>query len=149
MILPTSDHFADLDPHYVDMFGDPIMRIAMNLDSNALNASDYLAVACAPILTKLGATNIKTTKTAHTSIAPNDRWSAHQRGGARMGANSQTSVFNKWLQSWNVDNLFSAGEHVIMLGDNVTAGTHGIAPMSYLSAEGIKMYLKSPGPLVT
>jgi hypothetical protein len=46
-----------------------------------------------------------------------------------------------------VNNLFSAGEHVIMPGDNVTAGTHGIAPMSYLAAEGIKMYLKSPGPL--
>jgi len=123
----------------------------MTLDNteNSLNVSDYLAPIMASIvLPKLGATNISVRKTPHNQITHWDRWSAHERGGARMGSNPQTSVFNKWMQSWDVPNLFSVGEHNIMLGDTVTAGTHGIGPLSYVAVDGIKKYLESPGPLV-
>ncbi len=151
IILPTYDHFTDLDPHYEDMYGDPILRMCMDNDTNAPTCTNYFAQLpeATTLLQKLGATNIKTSVPAISSIAHVDRWSAHQRGGARAGANPSTSAFNAWLQSWTVDNVFTTGEHLQMLGDNVTPGTHGIGPYAYLASEGIQMYLKSPGPLAT
>jgi gluconate 2-dehydrogenase alpha chain len=150
-VLPQSTNYADLDPHYVDKFGDPIMRMTTDHDTNCLNASDYFAKlpAIETLLTKMGAQNVKVNSTPHASVAHYSRWSAHQRGGARIGANSTTSVFNQWVQSWNVPNVFSVGEHLMMLGDSDTPGTHGFAPYSYVAADGLKKYLMSPGPLVT
>ena len=146
-IIPTTDWFYDLDPHYIDMFGDPLLRMTMDADNNSINASNYLVDKAAEILTKMGCTNVNTSKVSLSSLPRNDRWSAHQRGGARMGSNPNTSVFNKWMQSWDVENVFSAGEHSITFGDSVTPGTHGIGPLAYIAADGIKKYLQSPGPL--
>ena len=75
-------------------------------------------------------------------------WQAHMRGGARIGADPATSVFNKWQQCWTSENLFAAGEITETTGDNTTAGTHAAGPMSYVAAEGIIKYLAAPGPLV-
>ncbi len=70
------------------------------------------------------------------------------RGGARTGAKAETSVFNKWMQCWDSENLFAASEICKTFGDNTTAGTHPVGAMAHLAADGIKKYLSSPGPLV-
>ncbi len=78
-----------------------------------------------------------------------DWWGHHMRGGARTGANSATSVFNKWMQCWTSENLFAAGEICDTFGDNITAGTHVAGAMAYLEADGIKKYLSNPGSLIS
>ncbi len=70
------------------------------------------------------------------------------RGGARTGEKPETSVFNKWMQCWDVENLFAASEICFTFGDNITAGTHPAGMQAYLAADGIQKYLKSPGSLV-
>jgi gluconate 2-dehydrogenase alpha chain len=65
-----------------------------------------------------------------------------------MGANPKTSVVNKYLQSWDVHNVFVMGSSVFPqnAGYNPT-GT--VAALAYWAADAIKSrYLKSPGPLV-
>jgi gluconate 2-dehydrogenase alpha chain len=65
-----------------------------------------------------------------------------------MGDKPGNSVINKYLQSWDVSNLFvmGAGAFPQNAGYNPT-GT--LAALAYFSADAIKnQYLKNPGPLV-
>jgi len=72
----------------------------------------------------------------------------HNTGGTITGDNPKTSVVNKYLQSWDVSNLFvmGAGAFPQNAGYNPT-GT--LAALAYMAADKIKSdYLKNPGPLV-
>lgn len=74
--------------------------------------------------------------------------SSHHTGGAIMGVSPETSVLNRYLQSWEASNLFVMGGAAFPqnAGHNPT-GT--IAALTYWSAQAItSQYLKSPGPLV-
>jgi gluconate 2-dehydrogenase alpha chain len=74
--------------------------------------------------------------------------STHNTGGTVMGADPATSVVNKYLQSWDVHNLFvvGAGNFPQNGGYNPT-GTVGA--LTYQALEAIKTkYLKKPGALV-
>ena len=74
--------------------------------------------------------------------------STHNTGGTMMGADPKTSVFNRYLQSWDAHNLFVQGASVFpqQHGYNPT-GTVGA--LAYWSAQAITtQYLKNPGPLV-
>jgi gluconate 2-dehydrogenase alpha chain len=146
--IPTTEKFADLDPHYVDTYGDPLARITKDWDANVTNAADYLAPIAGNILTKMGATNVTVNKGASPGTVHIDSFLAHERGGATTGTNPATSVWNKWMQNWDVENVFASGEICETFGDNTTAGTHPAGAMSYLAADGMKKYLASPGPLV-
>jgi gluconate 2-dehydrogenase alpha chain len=64
-----------------------------------------------------------------------------------MGKDRNTSVLNRYLQSWNVHNLFALGSGAFpQLGYNPT-GT--VAALAYWAAKAIRTrYLRDPGPLV-
>lgn len=149
--LPLLEHYADLDPHYSDIYGDPCARITLDWDANTYRVSNYLinkTTKITDILGKMGdPSKIKKNTVAELSQHV-DWWGHHMRGGARTGSNQATSVFNKWMQCWTSENLFAAGEICDTFGDNLTAGTHVAGAMAYLAADGIKKYLQNPGPLV-
>lgn len=70
------------------------------------------------------------------------------RGGAIIGDNPRTSVINKYLQTWDVPNVFTmgAGAFPQNAGYNPTAT---VAALTYHAAQRIiGQYLKAPGPLV-
>jgi gluconate 2-dehydrogenase alpha chain len=145
---PTTDWFMDLDPHYTDIYGDPVARLTLDYGTNYIKCANTLAPKYAELLTKMGATNV-TTSDPVTTESHATSWSAHIRGGARIGTDPTISVFNKWQQCWTSENLFAAGEITEPTGDNTTTGgTHPAGAGSYVAAEGIKKYLASPGPLV-
>ena len=83
---------------------------------------------------------------SHYSIVPYQ--STHNCGGAIMGADPSTSTLNRYLQSWDVSNLFVVGANAFPqnAGYNPT-GTVGA--LAYWTADAIvTKYAKSPGPLV-
>jgi gluconate 2-dehydrogenase alpha chain len=72
----------------------------------------------------------------------------HLNGGAIMGADPKTSALNRYLQNWDVPNLFVMGASAFPqnAGYNPT-GT--VAALAFWSAKAIReQYLKNPGPLV-
>jgi gluconate 2-dehydrogenase alpha chain len=74
--------------------------------------------------------------------------STHNTGGVVMGADPSTSAVNKYLQSWDVPNVFviGAGAFPQNGGYNPT-GTVGA--LTFQALEAIKTkYLKRPGALV-
>jgi gluconate 2-dehydrogenase alpha chain len=65
-----------------------------------------------------------------------------------MGTDPQTSALNRYLQSWDVPNLFVMGASAFPqnAGYNPT-GT--VAALAYWSADAIRnQYLKNPGQLL-
>jgi gluconate 2-dehydrogenase alpha chain len=74
--------------------------------------------------------------------------STHNTGGTITGADPKTSVVNRYLQSWDADNLFVMGASVFP--QNASYNPTGlVAALAYHSANAITtQYLKSPGSLV-
>ncbi|CDI90531.1 gluconate dehydrogenase [Pseudomonas aeruginosa PA38182] len=72
----------------------------------------------------------------------------HLLGGAIMGSDPKTSVLNRYLQSWDVHNVFVMGASAFPQGTGYNP-TGLVAALAYWSAKAIReQYLKNPGPLV-
>jgi gluconate 2-dehydrogenase alpha chain len=145
--IPTTDLLLDLDPFYNDYYGDPLTRFTETYNNNSVGVANLITPLLEPILTKMGCSNITLGAAAANGNNQPASYSIHIRGGARLGTDPATSCFNKWHQSWTVNNLFAAGEAQNTTGSTVTPGTHVIGATSYTAADGIKMYLATPGPL--
>jgi gluconate 2-dehydrogenase alpha chain len=141
------DNYLDLDPTYKDRFGRPLMRMTIDLHDNELKMSAYLTDKYAEILQKMGAKQIvKQPRKGPYDVTQYQ--TSHLCGGAIMGDNPGDSVLNRYLQSWDVPNLFVMGASAFPqnAGYNPT-GTVGA--LAYWSAAAIRsQYLKNPGPLV-
>ena len=141
------DAYLDLDPTYTDDRGRPLLRVTFDFHDNEYKMSQFLTDRVAEITQKMGAKQIA----AHPRKGPyNDTiyQTTHTCGGAVMGDDPTTSALNRYLQSWDVPNLFVTGATAFPqnAGYNPT-GTVGA--LAYWAAEAIRsQYLKSPGPLV-
>ena len=149
MQLPQTTHYVDLDPHYVDIYGDPLPRYTQDYSPNGTNASNDSVRLWTPVVQKMGVT-ITTGAPAVPGSTHEVSYGIHIRGGVRIGSDPTLSALNKWQQVWSgATNVFVAGEDTEPVGSNEqTGGTHPAAVTAHAAAEGIMMYLKSPGPLV-
>jgi gluconate 2-dehydrogenase alpha chain len=141
------DVYLDLDPTYKDRFGRPLMRMTIDLHDNELKMSAYLTDKYAEILQKMGAAQVvKQPRKGPYDVT--DYQTSHLCGGAIMGDNPGNSALNRYLQSWDVPNLFVQGATAFPqnAGYNPT-GTVGA--LAFWSAAAIRsQYLKNPGPLI-
>jgi len=141
------DVYLDLDPTYRDRFGRPLMRITMDFHDNEIKQNAFLTDRFAEIIKAMGANQVAKVYRK----APYDATqyqTTHVCGGAIMGADRPTSAVNRYLQCWDVPNLFVTGASAYPqnAGYNPT-GT--LCALAYWSAAAIRnQYLKNPGPLV-
>jgi gluconate 2-dehydrogenase alpha chain len=143
----TPGNHLDLDPTYKDRFGLPLLRMTFDFPDNDIRMSNYVTDKMEGIAKALAPRQyVVSRRTKPYSTVPYQ--STHNTGGAIMGADPKTSVVNKYLQSWDVPNVFVVGASAFPqnAGYNPT-GTVGA--LAYLTADAIvSKYLKSPGPLV-
>jgi len=141
------DVFLDLDPTYKDAHGRPLMRITFDFHQNELKMSQFLTDRVAEVTQKMGPRQIvKKPRTGHYDDTKYQ--TTHTCGGAIMGTDPKTSALNRYLQSWDVPNLFVTGATAFPqnAGYNPT-GTVGA--LAFWAADAIrKQYMKNPGPLV-
>ena len=147
--LPDKRWYIDLDPHYKDIYGDPLARYTSDFTANPYRAATYLSGSldgvAGGILKKMGCIDIAVNPGVTAGEIPMDNWPAHVRGGCRIGTDSTTSVMNKYMQAWEYPNLFMGGEITDTTGDNTTiGGTHPMGATTYVGAEELKKYLE-PG----
>jgi len=141
--------YMDLDPTYKDAYGGPLLRMTLNWQDNDLRMSEFVAGK----MMEIGKA-MKPKSISGRIIKPGMNWdtrdyqSTHINGGTAMGADPKTSVLNKYLQSWDVPNVFVLGANTFAhgIGYNPTGLVGGLA---YWASYNIREhYLKSPGPLV-
>jgi gluconate 2-dehydrogenase alpha chain len=140
-------NYLDLDPTYRDRYGRPLMRMTFDFTENDRRLSEYITPFAADLARGMGGREIKVGELdEHYDIWPYQ--TTHNTGGTIMGATPEDSVVNRYLQSWQLHNLFVMGAGVFPqnAGYNPTAT---VAALTYWSAQAIRdQYLRDPGPLV-
>jgi gluconate 2-dehydrogenase alpha chain len=146
-VMSHRGNYLDLDPTYTDTYGRPLLRMTFDFTDNEHKMSDYLTDRATDVAKRMGAREVQAKKRAGSySIVPYQ--TTHNTGGAIMGDDPRTSAVNRYLQSWDVSNLFIQGASAYPqnAGYNPT-GT--LAALAYWSAEAfLNRYRNAPGPLV-
>ncbi|MBI4205675.1 MAG: GMC family oxidoreductase, partial [Betaproteobacteria bacterium] len=140
-------HYLDLDPTYRDACGLPLIRMTFDWTDNERKMSAWITNKAAAIAKAIGASRTNVIPvTGRYSIVPYQ--STHNCGGAVMGADPATSAVNKYLQSWDVPNVFVIGGSAFPQNSaNPPTGT--IGTLACWAADSIKdHYLKRPGAMV-
>lgn len=146
-MMSYRDAHLDLDPTYTDAYGDPLMRLTFDFHENERRMSRFVTAKAEEIAKAMRPRSYNVNqREGPYSIVPYQ--TTHNTGGAVMGDDPTTSVVNRYLQHWDVPNLFVMGACAFPqnAGYNPT-GTVGA--LAYWAAEAIRTrYLKDPGPLV-
>jgi len=139
-------HYLDLDPTYRDAYGLPLIRMTFDWRENEQKMSQYITNKAAEIARAIGPSKTRVhAVSGKYSIVPYQV--NHNTGGAIMGADPATSAVNKYLQSWEVPNVFAIGASAFPQNSgNAPTGTVGA--LACWAADAIKdHYLKRPGAL--
>ncbi len=149
-VMPYRDCYLDLDPNYKDAYGQPLLRMTFDWKDNEIKMTQHITEKMSDIAKLMNpkSMSISVKKPGdHYDVRPYQ--STHTTGGAVMGDNPATSVVNKYLQSWDVPNVFVMGACVFP--QNLAYNPTGIVcALAYWSADAIKkQYLPNPGPLVS
>jgi gluconate 2-dehydrogenase alpha chain len=141
------DNHLDLDPTYTDRFGRPLLRMTMDFHENELKMDAYLNERYSEIIARMGAKQVvKVPRKGPYDITAYQ--TSHLCGGAIMGTDPGNSAVNRYLQSWDVPNLFVQGASAFPQNAGYNP-TDTVGALAYWSAAAIRsQYLKNPGPLV-
>lgn len=140
-------NYLDLDPTYKDAWGQPVLRMTFDFPENDIRMSQYIADKAAEIGRAMGGKIVVRggTKRPYTTTLYQ---STHNAGGAIMGSDPKTSVVNRYLQCWDVPNVFSLGASAFPQNGTYNYSVT-IGALTYWALDAIKnKYLKAPGPLV-
>lgn len=146
-VMPNRSNYLDLDPTYRDIYGRPLMRMTFDFKRNELALQEFAVGKMAAIAKAMNPreTNEKR-RGPHYDITPYQ--STHNVGGAIIGTNPSDSVVNRYLQHWDVSNLFVVGASAFPHNSGYNP-TVTLAALTYWATDAIRTkYLKSPGPLV-
>ena len=139
-------NYLDLDPTYRDAYGLPLLRMTFDRHENETKMSAWLTNKAAEIAKAIGPAKMNVSpRTGKYTIVPYQ--STHNTGGVVMGTDPQTSAVNKYLQSWDVPNVFVVGASAFpQNGGYNPTGTVGA--LTFQALEAIKTkYSKRPGAL--
>ena len=142
------ENFLDLDPTYKDALGRPLIRMSFNFHDNDYKLAEYMAGVIGKIAQAMNPTVMSTpaARRGNYNVVPYQ--STHNTGGTMMGADPGSSVLNRYLQSWDADNLFVMGASVFPQNQSYNP-TGVVGALAYWSANAITtQYLKRPGPLI-
>jgi gluconate 2-dehydrogenase alpha chain len=146
-LLSSSNHFAyrgnylDLDPTYKDKWGDPLLRVTMDWTDTDRKQADFIARKEVEIA--MGGTDIAAPSRANRPFGTGFE---HTHGGTIMGTSPETSVLNRYLQHWQIPNLWVVGASAFPQCDSQPTLT--IAALSYWAADAfVGRYVERPGAL--
>jgi gluconate 2-dehydrogenase alpha chain len=140
-------NYLDLDPTYKDAWGLPLLRMTFDFPDNDIRMSQYIADKVVEIGRAMGGKTVARggTRRPYTTTVYQ---STHNCGGAVMGDDPRTSVVNRYLQCWDVPNVFSIGASAFPQNGSYNYSVT-IGALTYWALDAIKnRYLKAPGPLV-
>jgi gluconate 2-dehydrogenase alpha chain len=142
-------HYLSLDPTYRDAFGRPLLRMTFDWHDNEIKASQFLvdkALEMSRILNPIAVSGDAKKDGSHYDITKYQ--STHTCGGAIMGHTPADSALNRYLQSWDVPNVFAIGANAFPQNNGYNP-TGMVGALAYWAAKAIReQYLADPRPLV-
>ncbi|VVE87710.1 GMC family oxidoreductase [Pandoraea bronchicola] len=148
-VMSYRDACLDLDPTYKDAYGVPLLRMTFDWHDNEYAMLGYMGDRMEEVGRAMNPEKVfRAIRKKGTRYDTRIYQSTHTTGGAIMGTNPSNSVVNKYLQSWDVSNVFVMGASAFPqnMGYNPTGV---VAALAYWSAKAIReQYLKNAGPLV-
>jgi gluconate 2-dehydrogenase alpha chain len=140
-------NYLDLDPTYKDAWGNPLLRMTFDFPQNDLKMSAYITQKALEIGKAMGGQQVAGGPRKGPYNVTQYQ-TTHNTGGTVMGSDPSTSVVNRYLQSWDVPNVFVIGASNFPQNASYNP-TDTVGALAYWAADAIvKQYLKSPGPLV-
>jgi gluconate 2-dehydrogenase alpha chain len=142
------ENYLDLDPSYRDRFGRPLMRMTYDFTDNDRRLSEHITPIAEEIARNMGGREVTVNMNTDGAYDSKPYQTTHNTGGTIMGSSPADSVVNRYLQSWDLHNLFVMGAGVFPQNAGYNP-TDTVAALTYWSAQAIRdSYLRSPGPLV-
>lgn len=144
--VATRSNYLDLDPTYKDAWGLPLLRMTFDFPDNDLRMSRHVTQKADDIARAMGGVSTAASpRKGPFSATPYQ--TTHNTGGAIMGTDPATSVVNRYLQSWDVSNVFVIG--AANFPQNASYNPTGtVGALAYWAADAlVNRYLKSPGAL--
>ena len=136
----------DLDPTYKDAWGQPLLRMTFDFPENDLKMSAFVTARALEIGRAMGGQQVSGNprRGPYTST---QYQTTHNTGGTVMGTDPASSVVNRYLQSWDVPNVFVIGASNFPQNASYNP-TNTVGALAYWASEAlVGRYLKSPGPL--
>jgi gluconate 2-dehydrogenase alpha chain len=140
-------NYLDLDPTYRDAHGQPLLRMTFDWRNNEHKSSAFALDKAAEIARRIGPKQVALSPLSKTYSITYYQ-STHNVGGAVMGEDPETSVVNKYLQSWDVPNVFVVGASAFPQ-NSANPPTLTVGALACWAADAIKEeYLRRPRVLV-
>tara|TARA_R110002124_G_scaffold281255_1_gene455332 strand:+ start:3429 stop:5213 length:1785 start_codon:yes stop_codon:yes gene_type:complete len=149
--MSVRENYLDLDPTYVDSYGQPLLRMTFDFPENDRKMSAWVLERAQEIADRMD--SVTTTSSVNRaaegsnySIVPYQ--TTHNVGGSVMGTDPTTSVCNRYGQMWDHHNVFVFGASLFPqnLGYNPTGPLMGLC---YWTIDAMKKdYLPNPRPLM-
>ncbi|HOV18680.1 MAG TPA: GMC family oxidoreductase [Ottowia sp.] len=142
------DCYLDLDPTYRNKYGQPMLRMTFDWKPNDIRMTQFMRSKIEAIAQSMNPTHWASGykgEGAHYDVRPYQ--TTHNVGGAIMGTDPTQSAVNRYLQSWDVHNVFVMGSSAFP--QNLQYNPTGtVGALAYWSARAIRQdYLKNPRPL--
>jgi gluconate 2-dehydrogenase alpha chain len=146
--VSTTRNYLDLDPTYKDAWGLPLLRMTFDFPENDLKMAAWSTQKGVEIGKAMSGQQLVAGNARKGPYNVTQYQSTHNTGGAVMGNDRSTSVVNRYLQSWDVHNVFVIGASAFPQ-NSVYNPTITVGALAYWASDSIvKQYIKSPGPLV-
>jgi gluconate 2-dehydrogenase alpha chain len=145
--MSQRQNYLDLDPTYRDAWGQPLLRMTFDFPQNDLKMAAFVTAKAVEIGKATGAKQVAS-YARKGPYSSQQYQSTHNTGGTVMGENPRTSVVNRYLQTWDVPNVFVIGASNYPQNASWNP-TCTLGALTYWSIDAIKnKYLKNPGHLV-
>ena len=139
-------NYMDLEPVYKDRWGDPLVRLTLDWRENERRMADFATHRAVEVARAMGAVEIVPFPGLGRYDATRYQ-GTHVQGGTILGANETHSVVNRYLQHWQVQNLFVLGASAFPQNPSGNPTLTAVA-LTYRTADAVvQRYLKHPGDL--
>lgn len=144
--VAVRSNYLDLDPTYKDAWGLPLLRMTFEFPENDIRLSAYVTGKAKQIGESMGGRQVAG-DARKRPYNVTEYQTTHNTGGTVMGTDPSSSVVNRYLQCWDVPNVFVIGASNFPQNASYNP-TDTVGALAYWAADAIvRRYLKSPGPL--
>jgi choline dehydrogenase-like flavoprotein len=107
-MIPNEKSYCEIDPTVKDRWGIPVLRFHWQWSEHETRQAAHMQKTFADLIESMGGRVRNRPQTDGSKAISAGGSIIHEIGGAIMGDDPQTSVVNKWCQTWEVSNLFLA-----------------------------------------